>query len=313
MFAGVFGSNTAKVNKPVTLNANKAANVAVNAAKNASVAAVNAAGVASVNLKNVGTQLQNAAAVLDKNSNTLAEIVATAVDELKKTKTGNAMVQAGGARASFLAAMPRSVISGGARRFIRDAARTLKQLGGNVNKAGKVLPNVVASVANKAANVVNATATNKNLAKLNAGLNNAAAAVSNGANAANASLGTNLPSNLNVAPVNLSVASNAKNAANTVVNAANNMRVNVSKKNGNSFNMTMMSKNSKNNKNKKGGKKSSKKNTRKTRKMKRGGFFRRPIPPVNPRPTNSAAGAARAASVAARAPAVNRPMTTPRA
>jgi hypothetical protein len=219
IISGLFGSNPSK---SVNINStNKIAKNVIDTAKNTGIAAVEAAKTASINLKNVGSQLQSAGFMLEKNSDAIANIVATAVDELKNTKTGNSIIQAGGARASLLYAMPKSVILGGARKFINNTARTLKQLGGNSTKAGNTLPSIVANAAKKVSGIVNNTATPKNITKLNSTLNNIAITATNTANSANSNLGTNLPSKVNIAPLNTNISVSAKNAALSVFNVAN--------------------------------------------------------------------------------------------
>ena len=190
ILGGLFGSNPAK---SVTISStNKVANKVIDGAKNTGIAAVGAANVAAKNLQGVGSQLQIAGAMLDKNSKAIAKIVATAVDELKNTKTGDSIIQAGGTHTSLLSVMPNSVIFGGAHKFIRDTAKTLKQLGGSSINAGNAIPSIVANAAKQLSGVVAKNATVKNITKLNGALNNLAVTASNTASSANSNLGTNL-------------------------------------------------------------------------------------------------------------------------
>jgi hypothetical protein len=230
----VFGSNPSK---PININStNKIANNVIDTAKNTGIAAVEAANVASTNLKDVGSQLQSAGSMLEKNSKVLANIVATAVDELKNTRTGNSIIQAGGSNASLLSVMPKSLILGGAHKFIRDTAKTLKQLGGNSTSAGNAIPSIIANAAKQVSSVINSTATVKNVTKLNSTLNNIAVTANNTANAANSNLGMNLPNKLNIAPLNTNITNNAKNAALSVVNVAVNLNKNKRNLSGGKYN-----------------------------------------------------------------------------
>jgi hypothetical protein len=170
-------------------------------ATNVGAAAINASANCAKQLKEIGALVKRVAVMIDKNAPRAAELAATAFQEGANTQTGKALIQAGGYRASILAAMPNSVIAGGARNYIRSAAKSLKKVGSQCEKLGNMLPGQVLNTAKKLNVMVKRNVTAKNVLKANKALQKVVNGYNRGANSINSAVGTSLPV-ANVVPVN---------------------------------------------------------------------------------------------------------------
>jgi hypothetical protein len=211
-------SNSATVN-PAALLAPTA-----NAAVNVGSKAINASATCAKKLKELGGMIKGVADIINKNAPRAADLAATALQEGSKTNTGKALIQAGGYRASILSALPNSVIAGGARTYIRSAAKTLKKVGCQCEKLGKMLPGQVLNTAKKLNELVKKNVTAKNVLKANKVLQNVVSKYNRGANSINSAVGTILPS-ATVLPANPSkVVAAANSVSKNLVKVAKNVK-----------------------------------------------------------------------------------------
>jgi hypothetical protein len=205
----LFGSKPSQVNVsgPAVV-----ANAATLVSKNAPAAAKATVACAD-QLKALGEQLRTIAKVIDENAPAAVQIANAVVADVKNTKTGQAAIELAtpamkGGRRSILS---NATISGGVRRYLRAASRTLKQLGGKVTNAGEALPVAAVDAANTLAAAVKKNVTSGSVVKATNGLNATVAQVNASVSRANSGLGTNAPTVNVTAP-----------APGVVVNAANN-------------------------------------------------------------------------------------------
>jgi hypothetical protein len=198
------------------------ANAATLVSKNAP--AVGKATVACADkLKKLGEELEKIASTIDANIPAAVQIANAVVADVKNTQTGQAAIamatpamKGGKRRASVIS---NATISGGVRRYLKAASRTLKQLGGNAEKAGNALPGVVVGAANALTTAVKKNVTPGAVVKATNGLNATVAQLNASVKRANSGLGTNAPT-VNVStPAPGVVVSAANNAAKILENA----------------------------------------------------------------------------------------------
>jgi hypothetical protein len=214
---------------PATVSPNALLAPAASAAVKAGNTAINASANCAKQLKELGGRIKRVADMMETNAPRAAALVATAFQEASSTNTGKALIQAGGYRASILSALPNSVIAGGARSYIRSAAKTLKKVGCQCEKIGKMLPGQVLNTAKKLNEMVKKNVTAKNVLKVNKALQNVVSRYNRGANSLNAAVGTSLPP-ATVIPVNpTKVVKAANSVAKNLVKVAKNVKPAASK------------------------------------------------------------------------------------
>jgi len=211
----------------LTANPNPGISATANAAASAGKAAINAAAVCSKQLKDIGAMIKRVADMVDKNAPRAAELAATAFQEAANTQTGQSLIQRGGYRASILAALPNSVIVGGARTYIRSAAKTLRKIGCQAEKIAKMLPGQVLNTAKNLNTMIKKNVTAKNVLKANKALQKVLASYNRGANTVNSAVGTNALPPATVVPLNAPKVVAAANAVSkNLVKVANNVKKN---------------------------------------------------------------------------------------
>lgn len=103
----------------------------------------------------VSKQLSDASAELRKSAPAIANATAAVVANSAPAAAQAVAPVVGGARAAFLANMPRSLIAGGARQMVNEAANQLKALSKASKDAAKAVNGAADSVANGAKYVAN--------------------------------------------------------------------------------------------------------------------------------------------------------------
>lgn len=106
-------------------------------------------------LNAVSRQLSDAAVELRKNAPAIANTAAAVVSNSAPAAAAAVAPVVGGARAAFLASMPRSLIAGGARQAVNEAANQLKALSKASSDAAKAVNGAANSVATGANYVAN--------------------------------------------------------------------------------------------------------------------------------------------------------------
>lgn len=212
-----------------TVNAQALVAPTAAAAVQAGNTAINASANCAKQLKELGGMFKRVADMIDRNAPRAANLAATAFQEAANTNTGKAVIQAGGYRASILSALPNSVIAGGARTYIRSAAKTLKKVGCQCEKIGKMLPGQVLNTAKKLNEMVKKNVTAKNVLKATKALQDVVSRYNRGANSLNTVVGTSLPP-ATVMPVNpAKVVKAANSVSKNLVKVAKNVKPVVSK------------------------------------------------------------------------------------
>ena len=151
---GLFGSSKPANAKTVNVTPS---NAAVAATGETIKNAVKSAKTVADALNAVSRQLSDAAVELRKNAPAIASTAAAVVSNSAPAAAAAVAPVVGGARAAFLASMPRSLIAGGARQAVNEAANQLKALSKASSDAAKAVngaANSVASGANYVANNV---------------------------------------------------------------------------------------------------------------------------------------------------------------
>jgi hypothetical protein len=206
---GLFGSSKA-ANATVNVTPSPAAVAATGESiKNA----VKSAKTVADALNAVSKQLSDASVELRKNAPAIANTAAAVVSNSAPAAAAAVAPVVGGARAAFLASMPRSLIAGGARQAVNEAANQLKALSKASSEAAKAVNGAANSVANGAQYVAN------NVHKVRPELVNGAVATANGV--LNSGVrGINAAAERRIVP-NVTLKSNVSNMTmNAVKNAA---------------------------------------------------------------------------------------------
>jgi hypothetical protein len=210
---GLFGSSKVANAKTVNVTPSPAAVAATGESiKNA----VKSAKTVADALNAVSKQLSDASAELRKNAPAIANTAAAVVSNSAPAAAAAVAPVVGGARAAFLASMPRSLIAGGARQAVNEAANQLKALSKASSEAAKAVNGAANSVANGAQYVAN------NVHKVRPEVVNGAVASAN--NVLNSGVrGINAAAERRIVP-NVTLKSNVNSSTiNAVKNAANNV------------------------------------------------------------------------------------------
>jgi hypothetical protein len=210
---GLFGSSKAANAKTVNVTPSPAAVAATGESiKNA----VKSAKTVADALNAVSKQLSDASVELRKNAPAIANTAAAVVSNSAPAAAAAVAPVVGGARAAFLASMPRSLIAGGARQAVNEAANQLKALSKASSEAAKAVNGAANSVANGAQYVAN------NVHKVRPEVVNGAVASAN--SVLNSGVrGINAAAERRIVP-NVTLKSNVNNSTiNAVKNAANNV------------------------------------------------------------------------------------------
>lgn len=149
---GLFGSSKPANAKTVNVTPS---NAAVAATGETIKNAVKSAKTVADALNAVSRQLSDAAVELRKNAPAIASTAAAVVSNSAPAAAAAVAPVVGGARAAFLASMPRSLIAGGARQAVNEAANQLKALSKASSDAAKAVNGAANSVANGAQYVAN--------------------------------------------------------------------------------------------------------------------------------------------------------------
>jgi hypothetical protein len=174
-----------------------------------------ATNVCAAKLTEVGQKIGEIAKFLEQNTPAAVNVAVAAANDLRGTATVKAMT--GGRRASVIS---NAAVAGGARRYLKAAVRTLKQLGGNATKAGKALPGAVVTAAQELNEQVKKNVTPASVNKAAHALEGVVESYNSAAIKANSSLGTSAP-NFAVTPVPAKeVVTAANNAAAAILNSA---------------------------------------------------------------------------------------------
>jgi len=141
---GLFGSSKPANAKTVNVTPS---NAAVAATGETIKNAVKSAKTVADALNAVSRQLSDAAVELRKNAPAIASTAAAVVSNSAPAAAAAVAPVVGGARAAFLASMPRSLIAGGARQAVNEAANQLQALSKASREAAKAVDGAANSVA----------------------------------------------------------------------------------------------------------------------------------------------------------------------
>ena len=205
------GLSSSKPNATKTVNiapSPAAINSAGQSLKNALKASASVADALNV----VSKQLSEASANLRKNAGPISNTVANIAKNSAPATAQAVAPIVGGARAAMLVAMPRSLIAGGARQAVNEAANQLKNLSKAAADGAKAVNQANNTVA-KGANYVANNVKNVSPAKINNAVNSANNVLNAGVNGLNAVAENNVAPNVNlkanVTPAHMNALKNA--------------------------------------------------------------------------------------------------------
>jgi len=272
----LFGSSTAQ--NQLKFNGKNALKNGQTVAKNAAKGAIVTTTECAKQLQILGEQLRGVAKLIDDNTPAVTQVTKAFVEDVKSTQTGKAALsmaasgtnQKGGRRGSVFS---NAAITGGVRRYLKAASRTLKQLGGGATAVGQELPSAATQAAKILKQAVNETVTKRAVEEATGATQEVVAAANVASNKTNATLGgAVLPSvAVTQVPEPVEVVSAANQTAASILKAALKAENNAAQKGGYKRSM-------------KGGFfnlfKSSKTTRKSGKKGKKGGFFT--FTPFNP-------------------------------
>ena len=195
--------------KPVNVVPSPASiNSAGKSLKNALKASASVADALNV----VSKQLSEASVNLRKNAGPISNTVANIAKNSAPATAEAVAPIVGGARAAMLVAMPRSLIAGGARQAVNEAADQLKNLSKAAADGAKAV-NAANNTVAKGANYVSNNVKNVNPNNVNSAVNSANNVLNAGVNGLNAVAENNIMPNVNlkanVTPAHMNALKNA--------------------------------------------------------------------------------------------------------